>query len=89
MKTIGGYNFPETREEAAAWHSTVCRKALASRVLVVARTRIEGKWAAYCDAVPGKNHDQEEAEVLHEGCKVPEPWARAIFPHWSEIPYAK
>ncbi len=67
---------------------TIRRRALATRVLVVARTRIEGTWAAYCDAVPGDDHDREEHAVLNHGTKVHEPWARVIFPEFDDVPYA-
>lgn len=64
------------------------RRALASRVLVVARTRIEGTWAAYCDAVPGYDHDHEERAVLLRGDKLPERVAVALFPEFDGVPYA-
>ena len=88
MKTIAGYTFPETAEEATDWEPTVRRFALNRDVLVVARTRIEGKWAAYCKAVPGRNHDYEMDGVLYDGSKVPERVARVLFPDFNDIKYA-
>lgn len=89
MKTIGEFVFPTTHGEARLWKPAVHRKALARNVLVVARTRAEGKWEAYCDAVPGKNHDNEEAEVLRVGCKLVAEIAVPMFPCFDGIPYAK
>lgn len=87
MQSINCFEFPAT-DELAGWEPTVRVRTLARRVLAVARTRIEGKWAAYCDAVPGKNHDYEFQDVLDQGVKLPEPWARALFPEFDGIPYA-
>lgn len=64
------------------------RRALASKVLVVGRTRAEGAWAAYIAAVPGANHDEEEAEAYNSGVKLPEDVARAVFPMLASVPYA-
>ena len=90
MVEIGGFAFPEQGDQAAceAWRPTIRVTALACRVLVVAKTRIEGRWNAYCDAVPGINHDDEWEEVKHHGCKLPEHIAEAIFPEFKNIPYA-
>lgn len=65
-------------------------RALSRTVLCVATTRAEGAWAAYCDSVPGKNHDNEAAEVLRVGCKLRKDVAAAIFhgEPWSKLPYA-
>lgn len=38
-------------------------------------------WAAYIDAVPGINHDDEEAAVASRGEKLPRSIALAIFPY--------
>lgn len=62
--------------------------ALASRVLVIASTRIEETWQAYIDAVPGYCHNMEYQEVLDRGCTLPEDVARVLFPEFSNIPYA-
>jgi hypothetical protein len=63
-------------------------KALAMRVLAVAATRAEGTWAAYCDAVPGVSHEGEYGQVLVSGAKLIEPWARALFPEFKDVPDA-
>jgi len=69
------------------WTPIIRTCSLAMKVLVVARTRIEGSWSAYCDAVPGNNHDVERAAVLANGCKISEGVARAMFPMFDELPY--
>ena len=73
---------------AQDWKPTVRLHALASKVLVVAKTRVEGTWSAYCDAVPGDNHELEVDEVLKRGDKMPEYIARVLFPEFKDIPYA-
>ena len=70
-------------------HPTVRCVALARNVLVVATIRADGTWKAYCDAVPGKNHDDEWQEVVLQGCQVPEKMARVLFPRFSEMEYAR
>ena len=77
-----------TPEEAREWRSRVRRRALATKVLVVAETRIEGAWAAYCDAVPGYDHDSEQTAVLLHGEKLHEAFARVLFPEFNSLPYA-
>ena len=89
MKTIGGYQFPETTAEASDWKTIQRRLMLHRNVMVIARTRIEGTWKAYCFPVPGMNHDQEEYLWETEGDKVAEPIARAMFPCFIDVPYAK
>ena len=73
--------------EAKAWTPTIRVHALASRVLVVAQTRIEGTWSAYCDAVPGMNHDVEYDAVLRHGDKLLKEIAIILFPGFKEVPY--
>jgi hypothetical protein len=46
-------------------------------------------WCAYCDAVNGMNHDNEEAEVLRHGSKLSEKIASVLFPFFAGIPYAR
>jgi len=89
MKNIGGLAFPEVEEEFAAWTPVVRQYPLHCNVLCVARTRIEGKWKAYCGPVPGQNHDLEVAEILQWGDQLSEAVAKAMFPDFSEIPYDK
>ena len=64
------------------------RRALARRVLVVVETRVDGTWVAFIDAVPGENHDNEEAEVLRSGTKLQENIARLLFGYFENMPYA-
>lgn len=89
MKKIGEYEFPETEAECKYWVPIVRCVALHRDVLCVARTRVEGKWGAYCGAVPGKNHDDEEGEVLRSGGKMLETVARVLFPCFNGVPYAR
>jgi hypothetical protein len=72
----------------AEWQPVVRWRALSAKVIVVARTRIEGRWAAYIDAVPGKDHYDEYAAVLDYGAKLEARIARALFPMFDEVPYA-
>ncbi len=61
--------------------------ALASKVIAVAATRVEGTWKAYIDCVPGLCHSDEWEAVLANGDPLHEPVARAIFPRFADIPY--
>ena len=81
--------FPKTPEEAKTWEPTILRVALARQVLVVAKTRIEGAWKAYIDAVPGMNHEEEWKEVTLTGVAVSEKVARLLFPDFEDVPYAR
>ena len=71
------------------WKPDVQYRALSPTVLAVSRTRIEGTWAAYVDSVPGVNHDLETQPVLNQGAKLPEPVARALWPEYQDLPYAR
>lgn len=56
------------------------KRALAMRVLVVARFDVDvGDWAAYCDAVPGMNHNHEWQHVRDCGDKMMEEVAEILF----------
>ena len=56
-------------------------RALSSRVLVVAVCNPDiMDWAAYCDAVPGHNHDDEVDEVARVGNKIRQDIATLLFP---------
>ena len=70
------------------WKSIVRFRALASRVLAVAHTRVEGTWCAYVDAVPGQRHEDEIDQVLARGAKLDEAVARVLFPRFTDLPYA-
>lgn len=89
MKKIGSFEFPETPKEAEAWIPYVRYYALAHRVLVVAKMRVEGTWKAYCDAVSGRDHEAEMERVLQEGDDVGELVARELFGEFEGIPYAR
>jgi len=91
MKNIGerGFEFPETADEAKAWEPHTERHAMHHEVLVHARTRTEGAWAAYCYPVPGRSHRDEEHLWREIGAKLPSDIALAIFPSFAGIPYAK
>lgn len=82
-------HFPKSPEEARDFKPAIVRRALARCVLIVARTRVECAWAAYCDAVPGMNHEHEMADVLDHGDKLPEAVARVLFPVFAQVPYAE
>ena len=70
------------------WKPTIHLHALSMKVLIVAKTRIEGTWSAYCDAVPGYDHMKEYAAVLANGDKLIEEVARVLFPEFKDTPYA-
>lgn len=89
MKTIGQFNFPETAEEVEAWVAYEWYHALSSTALAAAHTHIEGTWRAYCRGVPGIDHTQEYQEVLRHGDQLDEQIARAIFPEFEGVPYAR
>lgn len=60
-------------------------RALSSRVLAVAVANDRVKdWAAYIDAVPGKNHDQEYMMASKTGERLPQNIAEILFPVFSE-----
>jgi len=91
--TLGRFTFPNLEspnchEAAQRWRPVVVRRALHSKVLVVATTRIEGAWAAYCLPVAGRNHDDEATAWRTDGSKVSERVARALFFEFENLPYA-
>ena len=71
------------------WQPKIKLHGLAMRVLAVATTRIEGTWKAYIDAVPGMDHDKEYEQVLRHGDQLGEDIAKALFPGFADIPYAR
>ena len=81
-------HFPKSVEEAQAFEPMIRIRALSSRVLVVARTRVECAWCAYIDAVPGQNHRAEIGPVVGFGAKLDESVARVLFPMFNDVPYA-
>ena len=95
MKKIGNFEFPDFGNPADAdcpWEPVIRWTAMHRQVMVVARTRVEGKWAAYIAPVPGMNHEVEaiaEPGPLTNGVKVDEKIARLLFSEFDGIPYAK
>ncbi len=91
MKTIGKFQFPDSPNDD--WKPVIRYRALHRCVLVVARTRIEGAWKAYCKNVPGESHEREAFDEdngpLSDGDNVGEKVARVLFPEFDGIPYAK
>jgi hypothetical protein len=88
MMKIGNLEFGKTPEECRDWEPTVIRRCLHRQVMCIARSRVEGAWAAYCFPVPGHNHDDEEYIWKNEGAKLGENIAKALFPQFDGIPYA-
>ena len=82
-------HFPKSAEEAQAFEPLVRSASNGLGFLAVARTRIECVWAAYCNAVPGSDHDADEREVLLWGNKLPEANARKLFPEFDDVRYAR
>ena len=63
----------------------LAQKVLA--VLVINCCSETGEWydcAAYIDAVPGENHDNEYIRVAKSGTKIPPTIASEIFPDLKE-----
>ena len=89
MIEVAGFTFPESREELDNWNPEQYRRMLHRQVMVVARTRIERRWKAYCFPVPGLNHDDEEYLWESEGVAIPEAVARALFPFFKDLKYSK
>jgi hypothetical protein len=73
--------FPEDGEKLQ-W------RALGRTALAVA-VYTEHDWKAYIAGVEGRNHDQEAPAVAGDGAGLEEGIARAIFPRFEELPYAR
>jgi len=71
------------------WEPVTRVHPLHRNILAVAKTRVEGAWAAYIDVVPGINHDSEYGDVLLNGNKLMEATARTLFPLFKDVPYAR
>lgn len=82
-------HFPRTIEQASYWEPYIQRRALHRCCLVVAVTRIEIGWKAYCGNVAGLNHENEWEEVTRTGVDVGEKIARAMFPEFDGVRYAR
>ena len=89
MKTIGPLHFPESAEEARDWKPQIRWKAIHRDVLLVAVPRIEGTWRCYVTVVPGTSHDEEWYLWEREGVDVGERLARAAYPEYADVPYAR
>lgn len=90
-KMVGQFEFPiggVPLPGEPKWEPAVIRREMATRVLAVARTRIEGAWTAYVDAVPGYDHGTEFHQVLSNGTKLTYAVASAHFPEFEGVPYA-
>jgi len=64
-------------------------RALSQRVLAVAVEDAIGDWAAYVDAVPGYNHDQEAGRVAVHGTKLTVELAELLFPEWKRLKWRR
>lgn len=82
-------HFPSTAEQARAWEPYIRYIALHMNVLIVAKSRIEIGWKAYCGPVSGMNHDNEWAPVAANGDAISETIARAMFPEFEGVRYAR
>ena len=58
-------------------------------VLIVAHMGGFDGWRAYCVLVPGENHEQEQHLWRDRGAKLSEKHARAFFPQFDQVRYAK
>jgi hypothetical protein len=48
----------------------------------------EKHWGAYIGIVDGRDHDSEQLDVVRRGTRLRENIAKALFPAWSDWPYA-
>lgn len=81
--------FPTSRAEAVRWEPELIWRALDATVLAVAVPRIEGTWRGYIKQVPGMWHKREAVSVQRHGCPLAENIARAIFPRFAAVDYAR
>lgn len=61
--------------------------ALATKVMAFAVANVSvGDWAAYIDAVPGEDHDEEFGQLLEKrmSAKLSHDIAKIIFPSYEE-----
>ena len=72
----------------AEWKPSVRTCYLSDDIMVAARTRIEGSWAAYIGTVSGHSHDYDRDVVLLKGNKLPADIARVVIPCFAEMPYS-
>ena len=86
---VADFPNPGDSSECRGWQPHVAVFALAPKVIAVANTRVEGRWKAYVDAVPGKNHDEEWQDVRAHGTALQENVAKVLFPGFAGIPYSR
>ena len=67
----------------------IFRQTLAHDIVVVARTRIEGTWKAYIGSTTERRHEDAVPTILMRGAPVHEAMARALFPQFKDLPYAR
>lgn len=87
-KLITDFPSPDDSSECRGWEPQVAYYAMCRTVIVVANTRVEGRWKAYIDSVAGIDHETEWQDVRRHGVTIPQPVARAMFPGFADIPYA-
>ncbi len=90
MKKLGKHEieFPENPAEAKGWKPEISVFPLATTIIAVANTRIEGAWCAYI-GVTGNSHEASIPDVRSHGAKLPESVARAMFEFYKGVPYAE
>ena len=64
-------------------------RTLARNIVVAGRTRIEGTWKCYIGSTEERSHEDAVPAILSRGTAIHEPLARAIFPHFKDLPYAR
>lgn len=94
LRKIGNFWFPDDNylrsgESHKTWKKEFRREMLHNSVMVLAVTRIEGAWKAYCFPVEGRDHDLEMGFWKYSGQQISENVARAIFPYFEGVPYAR
>ena len=67
----------------------IFRQTLAHDIVVVAKTRIEGTWKAYIGSTKERRHEDAVPVILMRGAPVHEAMARALFPHFKDLPCAR
>lgn len=81
-------HFPKTSDECRGWKPLIFHAVLDTNVLAVAKTRVEGAWAAYIGAMLPGDEEYDTQRVLDYGTKLDQKVACAIFPQFDDIPYA-
>lgn len=91
MKQIGEFLFPESAAEAGGWIPEIMVIALHQKFVLMAKTRIEGAWKCYGIPIPGEGDQVKEAVARwrEHGVSIQADIARAAFPLFADIPYAR